>query len=107
TSIAISPDGKRIVSGGITTPTMKIWDLRTQLMLTLNLESGHSLPVETVAISSDSRLIASGSDDHTIKLWDLHKLKLLDTITAHSEFVSKVAFSPDMQTLVSTGGGDD
>ncbi|MBN3869946.1 WD40 repeat domain-containing protein [Nostoc sp. JL33] len=107
TSIAISPDGKRIVSGGITTPTMKVWDLRTQLMLTLNIESGHTQPVETVAISSDNRLIASGSDDHTIKLWDLHTLKLLDTITAHSEFVSKVAFSPDMQTLVSTGGSDD
>jgi COMPASS component SWD3 len=82
TSIAISPDGKRIVSGGISTPTMKVWDLRT--FLVLKGESGHTQPVETVAISSDGRLIASGSDDHTIKLWNLHTLKLLDTITAHS-----------------------
>ncbi|MEH1823599.1 MAG: WD40 repeat domain-containing protein [Nostoc sp.] len=37
-------------------------------------ESGHTQPVETVAISSDTRLIASGSDDGTIKLWDLHTL---------------------------------
>ncbi|MBC1276869.1 hypothetical protein GNF10_13055, partial [Nostoc sp. UCD121] len=70
TSIAISPDGKRIVTGGISTPTMKVWDLRTFLML--KGESGHTQPVETVAISSDGRLIASGSDDGTIKLWDLH-----------------------------------
>ncbi|MBC1298768.1 WD40 repeat domain-containing protein, partial [Nostoc sp. UCD122] len=88
TSIAISPDGKRIVTGGISTPTMKVWDLRTFLML--KGDSGHTQPVETVAISSDGRLIASGSDDGTIKLWDLHTLKLLDTITAHSGFVSKV-----------------
>lgn len=105
TSIAISPDGKRIVTGGISTPTMKVWDLRTFLML--KGDSGHTQPVETVAISSDGRFIASGSDDGTIKLWDLHTLKLLDTITTHSGFVSKVAFSPDMQTLVSAGGGDD
>ncbi|NJR75012.1 MAG: protein kinase [Scytonema sp. CRU_2_7] len=68
---------------------------------------GHSSMVVAVAISSDGRAIASGSNDNTIKLWRLETGKLLRTLggwfSGHSSIVHTVAFSPDGQTLASGG----
>ncbi|NMG19932.1 serine/threonine-protein kinase [Brasilonema bromeliae] len=66
---------------------------------------GHSSMVLAVAISSDGQTIASGSNDHTIKLWQLETGKLLRTLgglfSGHSSIVHTVAFSPDGQLLAS------
>jgi WD40 repeat protein len=62
---------------------------------------GHSSSVNSVAVSSDSRLLASGSNDHTIKLWDPSACKLLQTLEGHSDWVNSVAFSSDSRLLAS------
>ena len=54
-----------------------------------------------VAISSDGQTLVSGSDDNTIKLWDLYTGQLLHTLEGHAEDVSSVVISPDGQTLAS------
>jgi WD40 repeat protein len=55
-----------------------------------------------VAFSSDSQLLASGSSDRTIKLWNVHTGQCLNY--ASGQHQSRL-FSPDGQRLVS--GGDD
>jgi WD40 repeat protein len=57
--------------------------------------------VYSIAISPDGETIASGSDDNTIKLWNLKTGEFNNTLSGHSSSVYSVAFSPDGQTLVS------
>ncbi|KAL5040787.1 hypothetical protein BDW71DRAFT_212785 [Aspergillus fruticulosus] len=66
---------------------------------------GHSDAVLSVAFSTDGRLLASGSSDRTIKLWDPTTGSLQHTLEGHSDAVWSVAFSTDGQLLAS-GSGD-
>ncbi|MBW4645207.1 MAG: serine/threonine protein kinase [Goleter apudmare HA4340-LM2] len=47
------------------------------------------------------RIFASGSDDNTIKIWDLNQRQKIRTLKGHSGWVYDVAISPDGQTVVS------
>jgi serine/threonine protein kinase len=66
---------------------------------------GHSDSVIPVAFSPDSKTLASGSMDKTIKLWDTQSGKLRQTLTGHNNGVHALAFSPDGRTFAS--GSDD
>lgn len=63
--------------------------------------TGHSGEVNAVAISPDGQKITSGSDDQSIKIWNLNTGQALRTLKGHSSWVYSVAISPDGQSLVS------
>jgi WD40 repeat protein len=67
----------------------------------LVVQTGHSNGVGSVAFSPDGKTLASGSADHTIKLWDVTSGTELRTLIGHSETVTSVAFSPDGKILAS------
>jgi WD40 repeat protein len=55
-----------------------------------------------VAFSADGHTLASGSDEPTVRLWDVQSHKELVTpLAAHNGAVNSVAFSPDGRTLAS------
>jgi len=62
---------------------------------------GHTAIVMSVAFSPDGRLLASGSNDMSIKLWQSHTLKLIHTLSGHSGGIRSVAFSLDGKLLAS------
>ncbi len=63
--------------------------------------SGHREEVTSVAFSPYGRLLASGSVDRTIKIWDVSSRQLKRTLTGHENSVESVAFSPDGHLLAS------
>lgn len=73
---------------------------RCQAVLT-----GHSGGVYDLAISPDRQLLASSSDDRTVRLWSLPGGELQQTLAGHTDEVWGLAMSPDGRLLIS--GSDD
>jgi WD40 repeat protein len=78
-------------------PAIQYEDASKHLVRTL---TGHKYSVESVAFSRDGRFALSGSNDKTMKLWDIESAKKaktfeIATFTGHNDGVNSVAFSPD------------
>lgn len=54
---------------------------------------GHQEAIASLSISADSKLLASGSWDHTLKIWDLSTGNGINTIDAHDQAVLAVVFT--------------
>ena len=86
-TVAITPDGRRLVSGA-KDATIIVWNLQTgKKIRTLR---GHSDSVEYVDITQDGRFLLSSSKDASIILWDLDSGRRLHTLKGHSKFVRQV-----------------
>jgi WD40 repeat protein len=100
-SVAFSPDGKTLASGGWDN-RIKVWDVATGREKATFRGHAEGDWITAVVFSPDGKLLASGSTDDTIKLWDVPTGKNTATLKSHSDTGSdsSLAFSPDGKTLV-------
>ena len=90
---------------GATDGTVKVWDAGSLKQLH-SLAAAHLGGVKAVQFSPDGKMLASGGNDKTAKLWDITggKPVLAHKLEGHSGPVYAVAFSPDSKHL-GTGSG--
>jgi len=97
-SVAISLDGKMIVSGSADN-TLRLWDICGNPIG--HPMRGHEGSVNSVAISPDGKMIVSGSADNTQRLWDICGNPIGLLLLGHEDSVNSVAISPDGKMIVS------
>jgi WD40 repeat protein len=105
-SLAFSPDGNLLAGTGHNDGGVWLWDARSG-----NLKQeikAHDAPT-AVAFSPDSKTLATGGYDGTLKLWDVSTggapRRTLDY--AYSSDVAAIAFSPDGKLVAGGGSGPD
>ena len=62
---------------------------------------GHTQNITQIAWSPDGHIIASPSEDHTIRLWDTKTGQCLHTLSGHSDTINGVSWSPNGRVLAS------
>ena len=69
------------------------------------VQTGHTREITSIAFSPDSRLIATGSEDTQIKLWDASTGKVVRTLKAGASQIASVDFCDNGRNLVSLEWG--
>ena len=97
-ALAFSPDGNTLASGSFR--EIRLWDLTTDLPISISVLKGHRDMVTTLAFSPDSKTLASTSFYGTISLWDVDTGQLRHNLPAHTDSITALAFSPAGETGV-------
>jgi WD40 repeat protein len=76
--------------------TMTLWDVASK-------KQQHSFSADVVVVSwsPNGKLLALGTFDGPVLLWDVAAAKEIDTLKGHTSFVSSRSWSPDGKKLAS------
>ena len=118
-AVCISKNGEFAISGS-EDKTLKYWDLSKQKKVSLKINGekfnvvesieistakwtvvGHNKEVNSIDISPNDKIFATGSADKTVKIWSSSNASLLSILSGHKKGVWDVKFSPTEKCIAS------
>ena len=99
-SIAVTPDGQRVVSGGYRDLTVRVWDAETGAELAVL--RGHESTVVCVAVTPDGRRIVSGSFDGSVRVWDVEGGSEVAVLRGYEDSIESVTVTSDGRVVKAT-----
>src|SRR5262249_42547950 len=101
-----SPDGRWLAAAtgrrGVPNASgeVHVWEVASGRLL--GIFAGHEEEVTALAFSSDSRVLATGSRDRTVRLWDLASRQEGKRLRGHEGTILSLAFAPDDRRLAAS-----
>ncbi|MBT5427094.1 MAG: WD40 repeat domain-containing protein, partial [Bacteroidetes bacterium] len=108
-ALEISPDGQVLAActgnrekskDGWMNGRIEIWELFTGKLIE-TLKAGRSITCTSLSFHKNGRLLASGDNQKSIRLWDIKRGSEVKEMKGHLNLISSIAFSPDGAQLVS------
>lgn len=103
-AVAFSRDGQT-VAGGSKYGAIQLWTVATGKAAPEQLPSRHEGAVNSLAFAHSTNLLASGSSDSNVILWDLDQKGQIKGRARLADEVNSVAFSPD-DAILACGSKD-
>ena len=103
--LQISADGEKLITSG-SDGSSRIWSI-SELLAEAPLRLEHSGWFNSISLSPDDKLVASGSSNGQINIWETASRRQLRVIPTGSTEVLSVAFSPSGEQILSTGDGEN
>ena len=114
-AIAMSPDNK-ILAAGSDDYSIVLYNMDTRSVINQPMRGHNGVgasnilyitysrnpqAITSLAFSKDGQLLASGSEDTTVRLWNVRTgKKFCDPLYGNTHYVNSVTFSPDMKHLI-------
>ncbi|MFH0902056.1 MAG: protein kinase [Pseudomonadota bacterium] len=95
TAVAVSQDGRHL-AGGNEAGAILLWDLANGSAIEL---TGHTAKVSGLSFDASGKLVASASNDATVRVWDVDSGKERLVLAGHDSVVSRVMFGAEGQLL--------
>ncbi len=105
-ALAFSPDGKKLLSGS-RDAHMNVFDVEDDFALLQSI-AAHNYAIYSIVFNRDNSLLATGSRDKTIKIWNPDTFEFLQRIDlekneGHKNSVNKIIWHPETGYLISAG----
>ncbi|CAG7835564.1 unnamed protein product [Allacma fusca] len=102
TSIAITSDGKFLVTGDMDSKIV-IWNPNT--MKRIHIFGGHRKPIRGLVFRKNTHTLYSASDDKSVRIWSLDEMGYVETLFGHQDAVTSID-ALSRERALSAGGRD-
>ena len=97
-SLVFSPDSRWLAGAGCCSETdVLIWDAETGALA--HRLKGHQAWISSLAFSADGESLYSGSADRTLRVWDMSKMSLRQTLTGHADEIWQVVIGDQAEVI--------
>ena len=103
-AVAVSTDGSTFVTGD-RHGTIRLWNATIEHQFVDWGDNQQDQEILALAFSLDRKMLASGSEGKTVRLWDTEKRAHIATLKGHEASVAALAFSPDGKILATGDAG--